>query len=211
MQIHAPRFFLARIIPLLLAAALGSACTPPEPPRLQQATLLASPKPIADFELVDQHGAPFTLQNLRGHWTFAFFGYTQCPDVCPTSLAMLGQVMRTLEKDPAIDEMPRGLFVSVDPERDTPAQLAQFVPYFYPDFIGATGDPQQLLTLTRQLGILYLKTPGTGADDYLVDHSAAIVLFNPDGEYHALFNVPHEPAKIASDFVKIKSYHAATR
>jgi protein SCO1/2 len=205
------RFSLARIIPLLLAAALTVACAPPKPPQLQQGTLLPSPKPIAEFSLIDQTGAPFTLENLQQQWTFVFFGYTQCPDVCPTSLSMLGQVMRLLEKEPALETLPHGLFVSVDPQRDTPEMLAGFVPYFYPEFTGATGSPEELKKLTRQLGILYAKSEGSGESDYLMDHSAAIILFNPEGKYHALFNVPHDPKLIASEFVIIRNYYEATQ
>jgi len=200
-----------RIILLLLAAALLSACSPPEPPQLQQATLLPSPKPIAAFNLTDQKGERFTLDDLKGHWTFAFFGYTHCPDVCPTSLGMLAQVMRSLEKTTPPEQMPQGLFVSVDPQRDTPETLAKYVAYFYPEFIGATGDSAQIDALTHQLGVLYIRKQGDSAGDYLFDHSAAIVLLDPDGRYHALFNVPHDPEKIASDFVQIRNYYEATR
>ncbi len=209
---HIPRpLYLARIIPLLLAAALLTACSPPQPPKLQQGTLLPSPKYIAEFNLFDQNGETFTLDNLKNHWTFTFFGYTQCPDVCPTSLGMLAQVMRLLENDPALDTLPRGLFVSVDPERDTPELLTQFTAYFHPDFIGATGADKELHKLTRQLGILYARSEGENDNDYLMDHSAAIILFNPDGEYHALFNVPHDPTLIAQEFVMIKNYYEAMR
>jgi protein SCO1 len=204
-------FSLARIIPLLLAAALLVACSPPKPPQLQHGTLLPSAKPIAEFSLIDQNGDTFTLENLKHQWTFVFFGYTQCPDVCPTSLSMLGQVMRLLENDPALDKLPHGLFVSVDPERDTPETLAQFVPYFYPEFTGATGSPEELHKLTRQLGILYAKSGDSGERDYLIDHSAAIILFDPDGKYHALFGIPHDPQLIASEFVIIKDYYEATQ
>lgn len=208
---HSSQWPRAWIIPCLLSAALLLACTPPQPPVLQQATLLPSAKPVADFRLLDQNGAAFTLDNLKGHWTFAFFGYTHCPDVCPTSLAMLAQVMRKLEAGGQSDTLPRGLFVSVDPQRDTPAVLAKYLPYFHPDFIGATGDNGEIMQLTRQLGILYAKAEGSGDTDYLVDHSAAIILFDPDGKFRALFGVPHDPDKIASDFLLIKHYYEATR
>jgi len=211
MNDHSSRVWLARIIPLLLATALLVACSPPEPPQLQQATLLPSPKPVADFNLTSARGEPFTQDNLKGHWTFAFFGYTHCPDVCPTSLAMLARVMDRLKKNPRLDSLPRGLFVSVDPQRDTPATLASYVPYFDPDFTGATGAPEQIMTLTRQLGILYMKTAGNSENDYLIDHSTAIILFDPDGKFHALFNGPHDADKIASDFLLIKDYYEATR
>jgi protein SCO1 len=211
MNYHSPRMLLARIIALLLATALLNACTPPEPPQLQQATLLPSAKPVTGFNLINQKGEAFTPDSLKGHWTFAFFGYTHCPDVCPTSLAMLAQVMDRLNRSGHLDTLPRGLFVSVDPARDTPATLAAYVPYFDPDFTGVTGDPEQIGKLARELGILYVKTPGDSDNDYLIDHSAAIILFDPQGRFHALFNVPHDPDKIAGDFLLIRDYYEATR
>ena len=200
-----------RIILMLLAAVLLSACSPPEPPQLKQGTLLPSAKAVADFQLTDHNGKPFTRENLKGKWSFAFFGYTHCPDVCPTSLAMLAQVMRILEKDNTLDVLPQTVFFSVDPERDTPELLEKYLPYFHPDFIGVTGDPQHVLLLTRQLGIMYGKAPGDNADNYLVDHSASIILFNPDGNFLALFGIPHDPGLIAQEFIAIKNYYEATR
>jgi protein SCO1/2 len=202
---------LWRIIATLLAAVLIAACSAPPPPQLQQGTLLPSAKPVADFRLTDQAGQPFTLDNLKDRWTLAFFGYTHCPDVCPTSMAMLAQVHGQLEQNPDAAELPQVVFFSVDPERDTPELLASFVPYFHDSFIGVTGDPDEILKLTRRLGIIYGKTGGSGADDYLVDHSAAIILFNPAGNFHALFNVPHKPELIASDFLAIRDYYEAIR
>ncbi len=205
-----PRSLLAQIIPLLLATVL-LACSPPPVPQLQQATLLPSAKPIAGFNLINDKGETFTLDNLKGHWTFAFFGYTHCPDVCPTSLGMLGKVMHKLKDSGHLDGMAQGVFFSVDPQRDTPEMLARYVSYFYPDFIGVTGNPDEIQSLTRQLGILYMRTEGGSNDDYLIDHSAGIILFDPDARFHALFNVPHDPDKIASDFLLIREYYEATR
>jgi protein SCO1/2 len=202
---------LLAIIPALLGALLLTGCSAPEPPELKQATLLPVAKAVADFQLTDQASRPFTLDNLKGRWTLAFFGYTNCPDVCPTSMAMLAQVQRQLEQDPDAAELPQVVFFSVDPERDTPELLASFVPYFHASFIGVTGDPDQILKLTRQIGIIYGKTGGSGADDYLVDHSAAIILFDPTGSFHALFGVPHQPELIASDFLAIRDYYEAVR
>lgn len=210
MNSHSPWKSLARIIPLLLAAALLQACSRPQPPQLQQATLLPSAKPVADFNLISDKGEAFTLADLEGRWSFAFFGYTHCPDVCPTSLAMLAQVMKRL-KQSGVEPLPRGLFVSVDPQRDTPDRLGSYVRYFDPDFVGVTGQPEQIQALTRQIGILYLKTPGNSDTDYHIDHSAAVVLFDPRGRFHALFNVPHDADKIASDFIEIKNYYEATQ
>jgi len=199
------------IIPLLVAAVLLAACSRPQPPQLSQGTLLPSAKPVTDFQLTDHRGQPFTLENLKDNWTFAFFGYTHCPDVCPTSMAMLAQVQRTLEQQDGLDKLPQVVFVSVDPERDTTALLAQFVPYFHPDFIGVSGDQHNTLKLSRQLGILYGKTENSAGDNYLVDHSAAIILLDPDGAFRAVFGVPHDPDLIASDFLAIKNYYEATQ
>jgi protein SCO1/2 len=203
--------FLRRIITALVVAALAAACSTPEPPQLQQATLLPSAKPTADFHLSDQRGQPFTLANLKDRWTLAFFGYTHCPDVCPTTMAVLAQVMKILQQDRDPAELPQVVFFSVDPQRDTPQQLARYVPYFDDRFVGVTGAEQQIAQLTGQLGILYARVDDGGADDYLVDHSAAIVLFDPAGRFHALFNVPHTPALIAADFLAIKSYYEALK
>ncbi len=201
---------LRRIIPLLCAAALLAACTPPpEPPQLSRGTLLPSPKPLLDFTLTDHTGAAFTRANLTDGWTFAFFGYTHCPDVCPTTLASLVQLRRQLEGTMPSGELPGTVFISVDPERDTPEQLAEFMPYFHPEFLGVTGDEEQILTVTRQLGILHAKAEDAGADDYLVDHSAAIILFDPDGAFHAVFGVPHDPVAMAGDFLALKHYYEA--
>jgi len=196
---------------MLLATVLLSACSKPEPPQLSQGTLLPSSRPVTDFQLTDHRGQPFTLENLRDNWTFAFFGYTHCPDVCPTSMAMLAQVQRNLEQQEALQQMPQVVFVSVDPERDTAELLSQFVPYFHPDFIGASGDQQNTLSLTRQLGILYGKAEADSAENYLVDHSAAIVLLDPDAALRAVFNVPHDPKLIANDFLAIKHYYEASQ
>jgi protein SCO1/2 len=194
---------------MLFTALVLAACSPPKPPQLQQGTLLPWAKPIADFHLSDHNGRPFTLDKLNGRWTFAFFGYTHCPDVCPTSMAMLAQVQRKLEQVAELEKLPQVVFISVDPERDTPELLARFVPYFHPSFTGVTGDADQIMALTRQLGILYGKAETGDADDYLVDHSAAIILFDPDGRFHALFNVPHDPGLIANDFIALKQYYEA--
>jgi cytochrome oxidase Cu insertion factor (SCO1/SenC/PrrC family) len=127
---------------MLLTAVLLAACSSPEPPQLSQGTLLPSAKPVTDFQLTDHRGQPFTLENLKDNWTFAFFGYTHCPDVCPTSMTMLAQVQRKLEQRDGLDQLPQVVFVSVDPERDTTALLSQFVPWLYRRQRRSTQHPQ---------------------------------------------------------------------
>ena len=123
----------------ILAAGLGAAVAHysrlPEAP--ERALLLNSPRALPAFELVDQNGNPFGPARLSGRWTFVFFGFTHCPDVCPTTLFTLNEVVRQLEDLPE-DQRPAVLMVSVDPNRDTPDKLASYVPYFNPDFLGLT-------------------------------------------------------------------------
>ncbi len=168
------------------------------------ATVLKEPLKVPAFTLTDQHGGTFTTDSLRGHWTFLFFGYTYCPDVCPTTLGALAHVTRLLEKE-KIFPPPKTVFVSVDPERDDKLEhLARYTSYFHPDFLGVTGSEQEILALAKPLGIYYRKdsTKSTAAD-YLIDHSAAILLIDPDGRLRALTSPPHIADSIAIDFVKI--------
>ena len=203
---------ILRIIPVLLGLVLALSCSQPQSPTLQQGTLLPQAKLISDFSLIDHNGARFNLDRLKNHWTFTFFGYTHCPDVCPTSMAVLAQVQRRLE-EAGTRELPEVAFISVDPQRDTPVALATYVPYFHSAFIGVTGDSDEIFKLTRQLGILYGKaeTESQDSENYLVDHSASIILFDPDGAFRALFGPPHDPAKIASDFLAIRGYYEKIR
>ena len=173
------------------------------PPQPSNAALMVLPEPrvIADFALVDDAGAPFMLDNLRGHWSLMFFGYTHCPDVCPSTLYDLKLVHEKLEQLNG-DGAPghQVLFVSVDPERDTPEQLGQYVSYFHPDFIGVTGAQEQLAPLTMQLGIAYrIEDHEAGSTQYNVDHSVSVLLMDPQGRLHGVFPAPHDADKIAGE------------
>lgn len=165
------------------------------------ATRFPEAREIASFSLIDHNKAVFDNSVLKDRWSFIFFGYTHCPDVCPTTLSVLNSVARKLGD---LDEDIRFVFLSVDPERDTPEQLAQFVSYFNADFIGVTGTPEGIEQITRQLGVLHIRAqPEEGASGYLVDHSASIFLFDPDGRYHAVFSPPLSADAIAGDFKKM--------
>ena len=160
---------------------------------------------IAPFELIDHNHAVLDNNALRQRWSFLFFGYTHCPDVCPTTLSVLNSVANKLQD---LDEDIRFIFVSIDPERDTPEQLARYVSYFNGDFIGVTGTPEGLDQLTRPLGIFSSRVETeAGADGYLVDHTASVLLFDPDGRFHAVFSPPLSADKISGDFRKLlKAY-----
>ena len=165
------------------------------------ATRFPVSREIQTFELVDHHNQAFDNAALEKRWSFLFFGYTYCPDVCPTTLSVLNSIAQRLQD---VDADIRFVMVTVDPERDTPERLAEFVTYFNGDFLGVTGTDQGLEQLTRQLGILYERVqPEPGSEAYLMDHTAAVFLFDPDGRYHAVFSPPLSVEAIAGDFRKM--------
>ena len=168
---------------------------------LAQATLLTPPRPLPQFALIDQSGAPFTPERLKNRWSLLFFGFTRCPDVCPLTLGVLAQAQKALKDLPAAKQ-PQIILVSVDPQRDNPAQLASYVKFFSPTFGGVTGTQDAIEELTGALGVPVAinKLPN---GDYTVDHSAAIFLVDPNGALHALFSSPHVPAVIADDYRRI--------
>jgi len=163
--------------------------------------VLPEPRVIADFSLVDHNEHAFTLDSLRGRWSLIFFGFTHCPDVCPSTLYDLQMIHKSLRRGME-EELPvhQVLFVSVDPERDTPEKLGQYVSHFDPDFIGVTGNQQQLAPLTRQLGIAYRIEPHEpGSMQYGVDHSVSILVTDPQGRLHGVFPAPHDADRMIQD------------
>ncbi len=202
------------LIPLIVIVIAASAATVwwlrADKPRLLSAELgsviLANPIPLQPFSLVDHEGRPLTLDSLKGHWTLLFFGYTHCPDICPTTLAVLQGVAQKLDSEPALAASTRTLFVSVDPKRDTPQQLKQYIAYFNPAFIAATGSRDEIDNLTTQVGAVYLFEGDTRRDDYTVNHSAAILLIDPQGRFYARFNAPHTASGITDTYRRIRAF-----
>lgn len=185
-----------------LALHFGDQARAAAPPTLA-ATVLTEPRPLQAFALDGDDAEPFTRASLDGHWSFLTFGYTACPDVCPTTLAVLDQVARQL--DDAGAAAPEVVFVSVDPERDSVQQLHRYVTHFNPQFHAATGPQSALEALTRQLGVLYMKVPAAGErSGYQIDHSASVLLVDPSGRLRAVFSPPHQAATIAVDFARIR-------
>ncbi len=166
------------------------------------ATVLRDAKPLPKFVLEDHFGNGFTNKNLKNQWSLVFFGYTHCPDICPTTLSLLNQVDQVLKKESNIDK-PRIIFISVDPERDTIEQLTDYVTYFNPEFIGVTGSMENLQVLTKSLGIVFGKEGDDESNDYEVYHSARILLVDPKARLKALFSSPLDVNQIASDYIKI--------
>jgi len=162
-----------------------------------------TPRVVADFALETADGEPFSMADLNGHWNLLFFGFTNCPDVCPDTLAMLDQSMQQLTLMRR-ETLPQVIFVSVDPERDQGESLADYVSWFNSDFIGVTGPEPQLVALTRQLGVAYFReTPDEETGFYNVDHSASVILVDPEGHLVGRFAHPLDPALVTADLFQL--------
>ena len=147
------------------------------------------PRVIKPFQFEDHHGEIFNNENLANKWSVVFFGYTSCPDVCPTTLQELNfayDELKIASKDVQI------LLVSVDPVRDTTKKLAQYISYFNNEFIALRAGHSVLFPFARNMGLMYSITDGSKGEGYLVDHSASIVLINPEGKIAAIFKPEHE-------------------
>ena len=155
--------------------------------------LFDTPRDVGDFSLTDHRGLSFTRDDLTDRWTLIFFGFTHCPDICPTTMAELAELKSQLADTEASDA--RVVMVSVDPARDTPDRLAQYVPYFHPDFIGVTGEFADILSVAQRLNAPFRKVsePDGG---YQMEHSANVMLMNPRGDYHGFFRAPLDIPKM---------------
>jgi protein SCO1 len=166
-------------------------------------TLLTPSRELKDFSLIDSQGRTFGPANLRGHWSLMFFGYTNCPDFCPTTLTTLAAMEKHLRAAKA-PVLPQVIFVSVDAKRDTPAQLAKYVPYFDPGFIGLTAaDQPSIEAIAKNLGVAVVIQPADAGGNYTVDHSGAIFVLSPDGRISAILTGPFSVAALQGDFQRI--------
>lgn len=190
------------IVAIAAGLAVGIRSFRPEAPKEIAGFIYPEPQAVAPFKLTQHDGSPFDAQALQGHWSFVYFGYTYCPDVCPTTLADLSRVQQALEAA-GLDADNRYFFVSVDPKRDTPKRLGEYVVHFNKKFVGVTGDADALKRFTQPIGIAYAFPEGTSGDDYAVDHSSVVVLFGPDARLHAVFSSPHRPDAMVEGFRKI--------
>jgi protein SCO1 len=162
-------------------------------------TAIEPPRPLAAFELTDQKGARFTRQNLKGQWSLLFAGFSHCPDVCPDTLVRLKALDENLR---AAGGKLQTVFLSLDPERDTPEQLAEYMSYFNPEFVGVTGEKAEIDKLTGSLGLAYVKVPGSRGN-YTVDHSTATVLIDPHARAAAYFRAPLDIEALTADLTPI--------
>ena len=176
-------------------------------PQALQGVLRPEPRLLKPFDLLNQNGQLINEQMFKDKWTFVFLGYTSCPDICPVTLHVLNAVMGTLEKEQAEAlSDTQVVFVSVDPERDTVASLSDYVTFFNKDFIGLTGDKENIDNFSKQLGAGYMMGQEISPGEYLVAHTSAIFLVAPDTAMVAAFSQPHNPGTIVSLYKKVRSY-----
>lgn len=168
---------------------------------LDSGTLLPQPRSVADFRLADLAGRPFDTTRLQGHSTLLFFGYTNCPDVCPTTLATLAQVQHAAPLPGS-----QVVFVTIDPERDSAANMQVYLGAFDHDFIGARGDSAAMAPLLRSLGAIAVKQ-ALPDGSYTVDHSATVYLLDTQGRLRAVFSPPFEASKLDADLRRIAAAH----
>jgi protein SCO1/2 len=187
---------------LFLARAFWPA-TPPAP-QTERATVLPSPRALPPIALTDHDGRPLGPDFFANRWTLVFFGFTNCPDICPTTLATLAQLTRQLTDLPA-GQRPAELLVSVDPERDDAARLKAYVTFFDPSFVGATGTPQAVAAAAAAFGVPYAKVslPGGG---YTMDHGSGVFVIGPSGGIVAYLSGPHDARVMARDYRKVVAY-----
>lgn len=196
--------FLFGLFVLVVLVTYGLVKSPPPPPELA-GVLRPEFRPLQPFRLTDHNNELLDETGLEGKWSFVFFGYASCPDICPTTLAVLNQVQGLLTARGAAEDT-QVLFVSVDPARDTPEMLGPYVKHFNEHFIGATADKEEIDKLVRQFGAGYMFEPETAPGQYLVAHSSVIFLTDPLGRLVASFSQPHYPETITGLYERIRSY-----
>jgi len=203
----------ATILVAALAAALGlwaaqhyfAGAQPSAWPQTQTARLFAPPRELPAFSLRQSDGTPLVPGELKGHWTLVFLGFTHCPDVCPLTLSQLKGAQKQWAALPE-STRPRVLFVSVDPERDTPDAIGEYAHGFHRDTLAATADIPSLERFARSLSMVFAKVPpeaGRPADQYAVDHSAALAVLDPQGRLTGFIQPPLSPEAIAADMLAL--------
>ncbi len=210
MKTRSPLLIFVPVAVLAALAGMGVAHFLSGQPRGEtaetRALVLQAPRPLPEFLLTDHRQQPFGPDRLQGHWTLLFFGFTHCPDVCPTTLNTLAGVTGRLADLPP-ETRPAVVMISVDPMRDTIEKLSAYVPFFDPDFVGATGDMGEILTLTRGLGVAFAYQPAGDGTEYTVEHTASVFLIDPRGRLAAIFNTPHRVEELDREYRQILRQH----
>ena len=211
-----PKRAVPLILAVLVAAGLGlwasqrtfGPVVPATPaqsvPVTKSATVLPQPRTLPAFELQQSDGTALTQDELKGHWTVVFLGFTHCPDICPTTLAQLAGAQKQWASLPEASR-PRVLFVSADPDRDSPRLTGDYARAFHSDTLAATAPVPQLEAFARSLSLVFMKVPGASGDpaDYSIDHSATLVLLDPQARMAGVTQPPFDVKGIASDLAKL--------
>lgn len=191
---HIIVLWITAVIAAIIAATLVVRATrPPE----MHGTLFQPPFEAADFTLESSSGAPLSLSDLRGKFVALYFGYTYCPDVCPTTLNDLAVMLDTLGSRKA--ENVQVVMISVDPQRDTAEHLADYLQYFDPSFVGLTGTLDEIQSVASQYGVFFEAHPGTVESGYLVDHTAIVTVIDSEGKVRLIFPYGTAGADMAAD------------
>ncbi len=173
----------------------------PKTPVIDDSVIFVYPqtRSLAAVSLTDMYGQSITPADFKGDWWVLYFGFTFCPDACPMALANMKQIKTRL---PENTNIKFGL-ISVDPQRDTPDRLKEYVTFFHPEFYAATSDAEAIDALTASVNVVYAISGDQSKDDYSVDHSNFMVLLNPEGEHAGIISSPHDPEKIAVELSKL--------
>jgi protein SCO1/2 len=178
------------------------------PPKIQGA-ILPIAKTITPFALINHLGEAYTEKNLKNNWSLIFVGYTHCPDVCPTTLSLMTSVNEELKLQ---NLQPLNIiFLSIDPERDTPEVMKRYIEYFDAEFTGVTGELSAIKKLSNNLNAAFQKSPGLNGkindEDYLMDHSSALLLINPDGNLQSIITAPQTLGNVIDSFLKSQVFY----
>lgn len=190
------RFLPALILGLIGLALVAVFAFQRLRPPVFHGQIMQAGDPVADFTLTAHTGERVRLSDWRGRWVALYFGYTFCPDVCPTTLAQLAQARRQLGAEA---EKVQVIMVTVDPERDTPERLAAYVRAFDPTFVGLTGAPAEIAAAASPLGVYFARQEVGGASGYLVDHTASVLLLDPQGRLRLIWPFNTSPEFMAED------------
>ncbi len=178
-----------------------------------QGAILPRARALKEVHLQSTDNKPFTIDDFKQHWTLIFIGYTNCPDVCPNTLSVLSQVDILMHEQNLAP--PKIIFISIDPQRDKPELIEQYVKYFNKDFIGITGDERNLASITKQMSAVYAKAPGADGlisdDNYLMDHSSSLILVNPRAQVQSFLTAPHTPMQIIDSIIRTQVYYNETK
>jgi protein SCO1/2 len=203
------RIKISLLLGVLLAAAIAVIAylklaepVPLEFDSSQGIIIISPPVQLPDVTLTDQNNTPFPLSRFKGRWNMVFFGYTHCPDVCPTTLAAMNRAAKKLPSSHI-----GYYFVTLDPQRDTPEKLKEFVTYFNPQFVGLTGDKTNIDRLSKKLGVVYDYEGDVASGEYTVNHYAAILVIDPRGRLRAHILPPHPVKKLVEAMTKITEYY----